>query len=137
SHRSISSSPGIQAPTNFSGRGRSRWLFAGIAVALAIGMLAVLPAPASTAYAAQTNTPAKQGAIPFLALPFVPTGNMRILSGWYYSGGGLHGGIDYINGNVNSPGGWRTFPVIASADGEACGNCSSRQGNAVWIKHNV
>jgi murein DD-endopeptidase MepM/ murein hydrolase activator NlpD len=62
---------------------------------------------------------------------------MHILSGWYYSGGGgFHGGIDFINGGVNSRG-WRTFPVIASADGEACGNCTSRQGNAVWIKHNI
>jgi hypothetical protein len=63
---------------------------------------------------------------------------MNILSGWYYSGsGGLHNGIDYINGNVNSPKTWKTFPVLASADGEACGNCSGRQGNAVWIRHKV
>ena len=75
---------------------------------------------------------------PFLSLPFAPNANMSILSGWYYSSsGGLHNGIDYINGNVNNLRSWSTFPVIASADGEACGNCSGRQGNAVWVKHNV
>jgi murein DD-endopeptidase MepM/ murein hydrolase activator NlpD len=63
---------------------------------------------------------------------------MRVLSGWYYSGGGgFHGGIDFINGSPNSSRGWRTFEVIASADGEACGNCTKRQGNAVWVKHNI
>jgi hypothetical protein len=63
---------------------------------------------------------------------------MNILSGWYYSGsGGLHNGIDYINGNVSRPRTWTTFPVLASADGEACGNCTSRQGNAVWVRHKI
>ena len=91
------------------------------------------------AHASGTAKPAqKTAATPFLTLPFVPNSRMSVLSGWYYSGGGgFHGGIDYINGGVNDYGGWRTFPVIASADGEACGNCTSRQGNAVWIKHDV
>jgi murein DD-endopeptidase MepM/ murein hydrolase activator NlpD len=62
---------------------------------------------------------------------------MQILSGWYYNGGGFHGGIDFIKGNYNSLSSWQTFPVIASADGEACGNCTSRQGNAVFVKHNL
>jgi hypothetical protein len=63
---------------------------------------------------------------------------MAILSGWYYSSsGGLHNGIDYINGSVSGLRTWKTFPVLASADGEACGNCSGRQGNAVWIRHKV
>jgi murein DD-endopeptidase MepM/ murein hydrolase activator NlpD len=62
---------------------------------------------------------------------------MQILSGWYYNGGGFHGGIDFIKGNYNSVRSWGSFPVIASADGEACGNCTSRQGNAVFIKHNL
>jgi murein DD-endopeptidase MepM/ murein hydrolase activator NlpD len=62
---------------------------------------------------------------------------MEILSGWYYNRGGYHGGIDFINGNYNHVSGWRTFPIIAAADGEACGNCSSRQGNAVFIKHKI
>jgi murein DD-endopeptidase MepM/ murein hydrolase activator NlpD len=87
--------------------------------------------PASATASAQTQTP-------FLTLPFVPNGGMSILSGWYYSSsGGFHGGIDYINGNVNNLRTWSTFQVVASADGEACGNCSGRQGNAVWVKHNI
>jgi murein DD-endopeptidase MepM/ murein hydrolase activator NlpD len=75
---------------------------------------------------------------PFLTLPFQAGARMSVLSGWYYSGGGgFHGGIDFINGSVNNISGWETFPVIAAADGEACGNCTSRQGNAVWVKHNI
>ena len=85
-------------------------------------------AGASAAYSVRT---------PFLTLPFQSTSRMQILSGWYYNGGGFHGGIDFINGNYTNVSGWRTFPVFAAADGEACGNCSSRQGNAVFIKHNV
>ncbi|HUP27475.1 MAG TPA: M23 family metallopeptidase [Chloroflexia bacterium] len=88
--------------------------------------------------AAGTSAPVRQASAPFLTLPFEANSSMSVLSGWYYSSsGGFHGGIDYISGNVNSSRGWSTFPVIASADGEACGNCSSRQGNAVWVKHNV
>ena len=87
--------------------------------------------PASATASAQTQTP-------FLTLPFVPNSGMSILSGWYYSSsGGFHGGIDYIKGSVNNLSTWSTFQVVASADGEACGNCSGRQGNAVWVKHNI
>src|SRR5689334_21942050 len=105
--------------------------------AIAVSLFSPLASPA--AHAARAAKPAaKIAATPFLTLPFVPNSRMSILSGWYYSGsGGFHGGIDYINGAVNGYGSWRTFPVIASADGEACGNCTSRQGNAVWIKHNI
>ena len=91
-------------------------------------------APASNS----TSKPSAQGTTPFLTLPFEPSTEMNILSGWYYSSsGGLHNGIDYISGGLKSPKTWKTFPVLASADGEACGNCSGRQGNAVWIKHIV
>jgi len=102
-----------------------------ILLAATISLFAI--APGGTASA----SPSRQSGTPFLTLPFEPTGNMEILSGWYYNGGGFHGGIDYINGNYNGLGSWRTFPVIAAADGEACGNCSSRQGNAVFVKHSV
>lgn len=116
---------------------RNKAALAGAALSVALLGATVLPS-AHVADASTTRTPTRQiAATPFLTLPFVPNSNMHVLSGWYYSGGGgFHGGIDYINGGVNN-GGWRTFPVIASADGEACGNCTSRQGNAVWIKHNV
>jgi murein DD-endopeptidase MepM/ murein hydrolase activator NlpD len=99
-------------------------------LAMTISLFAI--APSSTANAATAVKPT-----PFLTLPFVPNGRMEVLSGWYYNGGGFHGGIDFINGSYDNLSSWRTFAVIAAADGEACGNCTSRQGNAVWIKHDV
>jgi murein DD-endopeptidase MepM/ murein hydrolase activator NlpD len=107
---------------------------AALLLAMTISLFAIAPGGASAAHVA---VPAGQPRAQFLTLPFQPNGNMEILSGWYYNGGGFHGGIDYINGNFNNLGSWRTFPVIAAADGEACGNCSSRQGNAVFVKHIV
>ena len=116
---------------------RTRSIATGAALMFVAFAAALFPVAAPTALAARTAAPVHQAGTPFLTLPFVPNSKMHVLSGWYYSGGGgFHGGIDYINGGVNSSG-WRTFPVIASADGEACGNCSSRQGNAVWVKHNI
>jgi len=102
---------------------------------LIFALSVLIPGSMSVAHAkpASATTPA-----PFLTLPFVPNGGMSILSGWYYSSsGGFHGGIDYIKGSVNNLSTWSTFQVVASADGEACGNCSGRQGNAVWVKHNI
>ena len=115
-----------------------RSLLAGSLIALAVGASALVPA-VPAAEAASTNRAARQVTpMPFLTLPFPPSETMRVLSGWYYSGrGGFHGGIDYIKGSLNGVRGWQTFPIIASADGEACGNCTSRQGNAVWVKHNI
>ncbi len=114
---------------------------AGIAVAALAAIVsasALFPSAGITAFAGNTIAPPKQATIPFLTLPFEAGSNMSMLSGWYYSSsGGLHNGIDFINGSVNSSRGWATFPVIASADGMACGNCTSRQGNAVWVKHIV
>ncbi len=105
---------------------------------LALAFSALIPLSLNVAQAQPVQSRTAQAPAPFLTLPFKPTANMSILSGWYYSGsGGFHGGIDYINGSVNNLRSWGTFPVIAAADGEACGNCSSRQGNAVWVKHNV
>jgi murein DD-endopeptidase MepM/ murein hydrolase activator NlpD len=122
--------PGLRALT----RTRNRSV---LAAAFMVAAVSLWVAPSASART--TSASARQPApTPFLTLPFVPTPTMRVLSGWYYSSSGsFHGGIDFISGNVNSVGTWRTFAVIASADGEACGNCTSRQGNAVWIKHNI
>jgi murein DD-endopeptidase MepM/ murein hydrolase activator NlpD len=109
---------------------RSLVLAAAALLAMTISLFAI--GPSSTASASTTVYPT-----PFLTLPFEPNGRMEILSGWYYNGGGFHGGIDFINGSYSNISSWQTFPVIAAADGEACGNCSSRQGNAVFIKHNL
>lgn len=100
---------------------------------LAASLFAFTASPAAPATAAPTT----QNRVPFLSLPFEANSTMQILSGWYYNGGGFHGGIDFIKGSYNSTRSWSSFPVIASADGEACGNCTSRQGNAVFIKHNL
>lgn len=109
---------------------------AGAALALAMLASAFVPYAGNTAHAVTAQQ--QLAPTPFLTLPFEATERMSILSGWYYSSsGGLHNGIDYINGSVDRLNTWRTFAVIASADGEACGNCTSRQGNAVWVKHNV
>lgn len=110
---------------------RSILATAALALALLISVFTV--SSGGTASAA----PTAQARTPFLTLPFNAGGDMTILSGWYYNGGGFHGGIDYINGSFNNLRSWRTFSVIAAASGEACGNCSSRQGNAVFVKHNV
>lgn len=112
--------------------------FASGLMAVAVVASATIFGGSPAAEAAPASKPSGQPGTPFLSLPFAPNANMRVLSGWYYSGGsGVNQGIDYINGGLNSSGGWRTFPVIASADGEACANCTTRQGNAVWIKHNI
>lgn len=116
---------------------KKRSILAVAALAISVATSALFAAHAPSVEAAGVSAPIRQPAASFLTLPFVPNGRMNILSGWYYSSGGFHGGIDYVNGGINGFGSWRTFPVIASADGEACGNCSARQGNAVWIKHNI
>jgi murein DD-endopeptidase MepM/ murein hydrolase activator NlpD len=73
----------------------------------------------------------------FLTLPFDYHYGMGVAQGWIYSWGGAHLGVDYIRGNVNSPSGWRTFDVVAAADGVACMNCVYGPGNKVWIKHTL
>lgn len=60
---------------------------------------------------------------------------MRVVQGWYYSWWGAHFGVDYINGNIEDPSSWKSFDVVAAADGEACANCVDGLGNTVWIKH--
>lgn len=73
--------------------------------------------------------------LPFLTLPFTDP-RIVVHQGWIYSWGSEHRGVDYATGAHNSGRG-DSFDVVASADGYACGNCVSRQGNAVWIRHSV
>jgi murein DD-endopeptidase MepM/ murein hydrolase activator NlpD len=73
----------------------------------------------------------------FLTLPFLMQPEMRVIQGWFYTGWGAHFGVDYINGNVDDPNNWKTFDVLAAADGEACGNCVDGLGNVVWIRHKI
>jgi murein DD-endopeptidase MepM/ murein hydrolase activator NlpD len=62
---------------------------------------------------------------------------MRVVQGWIYTWGGTHSGIDYIKGTINYPATWKTFDVVAAADGKACVNCVYGPGNKVWIEHTV
>ncbi len=73
----------------------------------------------------------------FLTLPFMIQPDMRVVQGWYYTWWGAHLGIDFINGEIDYPDSWKTFDVVAAADGDACVNCIDGPGNKVWIKHTV
>lgn len=86
--------------------------------------------------APSTAPTSRQAAGPrFLTLPFTDPG-VVVQQGWIYDWGTEHQGLDYILGERNGIN-WRPFDVVAAADGYACGNCTSRQGNAIWIKHVV
>src|SRR5262245_39215887 len=75
------------------------------ALVLSLAASAFVPITTPEAHAARNRV----SSVPFLTLPFAPTDRMSILSGWYYSSsGGLHKGIDYINGGVDGIGSWRT-----------------------------
>jgi hypothetical protein len=76
-----------------------------------------------------------------LTLPFPPSPAMQIQQGFYYSGGGFHGGIDYIKGTYNDSTTWQGFDVISAGPGFACAQpegssgCVSGIGNVVLILH--
>jgi hypothetical protein len=91
----------------------------------------LLTVPALNASAAEKQT----SPLPFLTLPFTDP-RIVVHQGWVYSWGSEHMGVDYATGAPNSAKG-DSFDVVAAADGYACGNCVSRQGNAIWIRHNV
>ena len=73
----------------------------------------------------------------FLTLPFHLQPDMRVAQGWYYTWWGAHLGVDFINGDIDNPDSWKTFDVLAAADGEACLNCVDGPGNKVWIRHMI
>ncbi len=116
------------------------------AVLLALQILFAIHVKAASAVStsnllAATNAPVARVQAPsratggqhFLTLPFADS-HVLVNQGWLYNWGSLHGGTDYVLGGIDTDQG-QSFDVVASADGWACGNCTSRQGNAVWIKH--
>src|SRR3954465_9183318 len=82
------------------------------------------------------SAPAPQAAgIHVLTLPFTDP-RITVSQGWVYDWGSEHRGVDYMLGDRNTTN-WLPFDVVAAYDGWACGNCTARQGNAIWIKHVV
>jgi murein DD-endopeptidase MepM/ murein hydrolase activator NlpD len=108
---------------------------AGVGAAASNRQQAVMAANAN-APVARVYAPSRQtGGVRFLTLPFNDPG-IAVNQGWVYSWGSQHYGLDYVLGGPEISK-LQKFDVVASADGYACGNCTSRQGNAVWIKHDV
>ncbi len=108
-----------------------------LVLALALFMLGGMPVLLSHSVGRVSAEPTRRqtGGVRFLTLPFTDP-RIVVQQGWIYSWGNEHKGIDYVLGGRDA-GRWQSFDVVAAADGEACGNCTSRQGNAVWIKHSV
>jgi hypothetical protein len=80
----------------------------------------------------------------FLSLPFPADPQMEVFHGWRYTHNRqVQCGIDY--GKRDASGRLMQFPVLASADGEACadldgshyGGCVSGFGHRVLIKHTI
>ncbi len=111
-------------------------------IPVALGLVAMVAVPNPTAAA----TPK------FLVLPFPSPSHIHIQRAWWtISSPGVfnlnHHGIDYILGTQDAPSTWKSFPVYAAADGEACGALLGKRGcvdfagevmgDRVLIKHNV
>ena len=106
------------------------------ALLLVLVLLPALHLDAARGPSVAVAAPPRQAAgIHFLTLPFADP-NIIVSQGWIYDWGSQHSGTDYMLGNRNSTD-WQPYDVYAAADGLACGNCTTRQGNAVWIKHVV
>jgi len=76
---------------------------------------------------------------PFLDWPFDEELAIGVQRGWkYVDDDGIlreHKAVDFILGQVDFSGTWRSFDIMAAAEGEACANPPNRQGNAVFITH--
>lgn len=80
---------------------------------------------------------------PFLSYPVPRDERIKIVQGWIYQGyhqGETHRGVDYIQGqDLTNSDTWKTFPVLAAADGLACldsfATLFGTRNNRVKIKH--
>ena len=71
-----------------------------------------------------------------LIFPFLADG-VIVQQGWDYSGlEGIHKAIDFAKGELGLSSTWESFPVIASATGNACVNPENRIGTAIYMEHN-
>ena len=95
----------------------------------------------STPRPSESSAPPRPENIPpfaVLNMPFLKDTKMGIQQGWFYTGitgKKEHKGIDFIKGDVDNSTTWGSFPVLAAADGFACANPPSREGNAVLLTH--
>lgn len=102
----------------------------------------ILPTPI-TSESGIPPTPEIYSSLRFLSYPFPNDPAIKIQQGWYYNWLDEHGkpaehkGIDVIKGRVDDSETWKPFDVLAAADGWAVANPPARQGNAVFVKHNV
>lgn len=64
----------------------------------------------------------------FMTLPFPPDQAIALLQGWYYDSLGLHSGVDYFKWTDDK--GFIGFPVLAVADGYACGEWDPTEANS-------
>lgn len=74
---------------------------------------------------------------PFLIFPVEQKPGINIQRGWFWGIDNPHGGIDFINGQINHFDTWETFEVRAAAAGLACLNPPNSEGDAVFITHSV
>jgi peptidoglycan/xylan/chitin deacetylase (PgdA/CDA1 family) len=122
-----------------------------LVVCAAAPATAAEPSGASTPSTTSAFAPAADNAQPavdtpkFLTLPFASLSHMVLQQGWDFADG-QHKAIDYIKGRMDATSTWRGFPVVAAADGKACGEKRGRNGcivrpgimgHRVLIKHRV
>lgn len=75
----------------------------------------------------------------FLTYPFHWDEAMRLVAGWEYDDGDLHGAIDYVKSNSSKRADWARFDVLAAAPGDACWKRGGGRdpGQTVIIRHDV
>jgi hypothetical protein len=93
--------------------------------------------PTTTTTIPTPAVPSRQAETPkFLTLPFPKDTHMALLQGWFYDGGGLQQGIDYYRyhdaDTVNATNRFSKFPVVAAADGYACGQLDDAVAGQLW-----
>jgi peptidoglycan/xylan/chitin deacetylase (PgdA/CDA1 family) len=125
-------------------------LFVAVVFALgaAVPATAAAASPGSSPSAAVESSARVQPAVDtpkFLTLPFNSLRHMVLQQGWDFADG-QHKAIDYIKGRKDVTSTWKGFPVVAAADGKACGERRGRNGcmvrpgimgHRVAIKHRV
>lgn len=94
-----------------------------------------LPATPKTSESGALPNPENRFAV--LGLPFPKDSKMAIQQAWTSSFDPNHHGIDFIKGKPDDSGTWKSFPVFAVADGKACANPPSREGNAIFLTHSI